>query len=289
MLGVGVLAVNRYRVIHWRFVNRTRVGNMKKTRQVLVKALAPALALCALPQILAAQNFYGDELIYAASPERARLRETAQRRGFKEMLAKANAGDARAQLRVARAYELGQGTAKDAANALMWHTKAAEGGERFAALSAASYYVAGRDVPANAIEAERWLKKYQALGGKYPCVRIASDSLKDDARVNASLCTIAHYWRQYAFRPRPAYSGSASEYAVTLGLNFAQKSVVVLDGNMPDELKAQAEKALINTIELIPVPKALAVADETIPFPFRFKVEPEGKRAFRITMLHWED
>jgi Sel1 repeat len=235
-----------------------------------------------------AQDFYGNERMRAASPERAQLREIDQRRTFIAALEKAKTGDVKAQLSVARSYELGIGTTKDTRSALEWFKKAADGGNRFAALGVASFYAAGVAVPADLNEADRWLMKYRELGGKYPCVALKDASLQSDPAVNASLCAIVHYWRQYAFLP-VSRSSEPTDFNVTLGLNLANKSVVVLDGNMPLEMKARAEKSLIKTVEMVPLPKTLALSDETIPFIFRFRVEPVEKSGYRMVPLHWDN
>jgi hypothetical protein len=256
-------------------------------RTIGIGVLALA-AWCLSPLESGAQDFYGNERMRAASPEREQFRERDQRRTFIAALEKANTGDVKAQLSVARSYELGIGTSKDTRSALEWFKKAADSGNRFAALGVASFYAAGVGVPADLSEADRWLAKYRELGGKYPCVALKSASLKGDPAANASLCAIVHYWRQYAYMPL-VRSSEPTDFSVTLGLNLASKTVVVLDGNMPLEMKARAEKSLIKTIEMVPLPKTLALSDETIPFIFRFRVEPTEKSGYKVTPLHWDN
>lgn len=80
------------------------------------------------------------------------------------LLAKANAGNADAEFRVAVQYELGAKVPKDAAQAAAWYRKAAEKGYAPAQHSLGVLYEFGRGVPADAATAAQWYRKAAEQG-----------------------------------------------------------------------------------------------------------------------------
>jgi hypothetical protein len=84
------------------------------------------------------------------------LLNAAQAAGIDELLAKANAGDAGAQVQVGEACLKGEGMARDPKQAVDWLTKAALQGNPEAQLRLGALYLGGRDLPKNSAESAKW-------------------------------------------------------------------------------------------------------------------------------------
>jgi TPR repeat protein len=80
------------------------------------------------------------------------------------MLAKANAGDAAAQLQVAQAYEKGDVVKQDYAQAAAWYRKAADQGNVPAEIHLAVFYRDGRGVDRDIAQAAGWYRKAADAG-----------------------------------------------------------------------------------------------------------------------------
>ena len=76
-----------------------------------------------------------------------------------ELKSKAEDGDVQAQLALAKAYHLGEGVAKDEAEAVQWWEKAAEHGDPSAEINLGFAYRLGAGVPKNYAAALRWYTK----------------------------------------------------------------------------------------------------------------------------------
>ena len=83
---------------------------------------------------------------------------------FAEAKQKAESGDAKAQLVVARRYYNGDGVTKDNAKAAEWYRKAAEQGNEFAQYNLGAMYDKGEGIPKDAAKAGDWWKKAAAQG-----------------------------------------------------------------------------------------------------------------------------
>ncbi len=92
---------------------------------------------------------------------------------FADMKWKAESGDAKAQLGLARMYYNGDGTTKDDAKAAEWNRKAAEQGNVFAQYKLGEMYDKGEGVPRDAAKAAEWWQKAAAQGNE-----AAQESLK---------------------------------------------------------------------------------------------------------------
>lgn len=75
---------------------------------------------------------------------------------------KAESGDAKSQLRLARMYYNGDYMPKDYAKAAEWYQKAAEQGNALAQYNLGMMYQKGEGVTKDAAKAEEWLKKAAA-------------------------------------------------------------------------------------------------------------------------------
>lgn len=85
---------------------------------------------------------------------------------FVEAKQKAESGDAKAQIVVARRYYNGDGVTKDNAKAAEWYRKAAEQGNDFAQYNLGAMYDKGEGVPKDAAKAVEWWKKAAAQGNQ---------------------------------------------------------------------------------------------------------------------------
>lgn len=92
---------------------------------------------------------------------------------FAEMKRKAESGDAKAQLGLARMYYNGDGITKDDAKAVEWYQKAAEQGNNFAQYKLGEMYDKGEGVARDDARAVEWWQKAAAQGNE-----AAQESLK---------------------------------------------------------------------------------------------------------------
>lgn len=92
---------------------------------------------------------------------------------FAALMRKAEAGDARSQLGLARMYYNGDGAAKDDAKAAEWYRKAAEQGNAFAQYKLGEMYDKGEGVAKDAAKAKEWWQKAADQGND-----AAQESLK---------------------------------------------------------------------------------------------------------------
>ncbi len=81
-----------------------------------------------------------------------------------ELLRKAKAGDADAQLSLAQKYDYGEGVAEDDAEAVKWYRKAAEQGNAKAQFHLATLYSLGAGVAEDDAEAVKWYRKAAEQG-----------------------------------------------------------------------------------------------------------------------------
>ncbi len=92
---------------------------------------------------------------------------------FAEVKRKAESGNAKDQLGLARLYYNGDGITKDDAKAAEWYQKAAEQGNAFAQYNLGVMHDKGEGVPRSAAKAEEWWQKAAAQGNE-----AAQESLK---------------------------------------------------------------------------------------------------------------
>ncbi|MBI5437295.1 MAG: sel1 repeat family protein [Nitrosomonadales bacterium] len=92
---------------------------------------------------------------------------------FAEVKQKAESGNAKDQLGLARRYYAGDGVTKDNAKAAEWYRKAAEQGNAFAQYKLGEMYDKGEGVPKDAAKAVEWWQKAAAQGDE-----AAQESLK---------------------------------------------------------------------------------------------------------------
>ena len=83
---------------------------------------------------------------------------------FAGLKQKAESGDAKSQLGLARMYYNGDGMTKDNAKAAEWYKKAAEQGNALAQYNLGTMYQKGEGVTKDAAKAAEWLQKAAAQG-----------------------------------------------------------------------------------------------------------------------------
>jgi TPR repeat protein len=88
----------------------------------------------------------------------------SDRKAFEAVQAKAEKGDAEAQLQLASFYTDGIGVARDLTKAAKWHRKAADQGLARAQLEVGLDYAAGTGVKSDYTESSRWLQKAAEQG-----------------------------------------------------------------------------------------------------------------------------
>jgi TPR repeat protein len=88
----------------------------------------------------------------------------AERKAFDAIKLRAEKGDARAQLRLAEAYETGSGGTPDLVKAAKWHRRAAEQGLAEAQLRVGLDYAHGTGVKPDPYEEVRWFRKAAEQG-----------------------------------------------------------------------------------------------------------------------------
>jgi len=83
-----------------------------------------------------------------------------------ELVKKAEAGDARAQYNVGKAYYLGQGVTQDYKEAIKWYTKSAEQGNMGGQERLGICYSKGKGVAKDEKEAVKWFAKSAKQGNE---------------------------------------------------------------------------------------------------------------------------
>lgn len=92
---------------------------------------------------------------------------------FSGLKRKAESGDAKSQMGLARMYYNGDGVTKDDAKAAEWYRKSAEQGNAFSQYKLGAMYDKGEGVPKDAAKAAEWWQKAAAQGNE-----AAQESLK---------------------------------------------------------------------------------------------------------------
>ncbi len=245
------------------------------------------LLAVSLPQLACAQ----DQVVSmpgAVGGDDQQLSAIKTKKRVAELTARANGGDKFAQISLGRMYEVGQGVKADGAQALEWYRRAHQSGYALASLSIASLYAFGNLLPRDLAEAARWIDQYQQLGGNVPCAAMTGD-LAENPDVRVTLCGITHHWRNYAFVPTfpPGSPIPDKPMVIRLGFNPKQKSLVVIESNVPQSIIQDAQRGLIATIGSIAMPAALAKYDGEIAFEARYVVQRNGNRKLSIQPMHW--
>ncbi len=91
---------------------------------------------------------------------------------FKDLQGRAAQGDAQAEFELAQAYDLGDGTRRDRAQAAHWYRLAAEQGHAAAQNALGSLYQAGEGVPRDEVTAFGWYEKSAAQGYGEGCTNL---------------------------------------------------------------------------------------------------------------------
>jgi TPR repeat protein len=119
--------------------------------------------------------------------------------GIEEILTRANAGDPAAQIEAGDQYAKGSGVTRNAKEAVVWYTKAAEQGIAEAQMRLGALYLGGRGLPKDGLEAAKWFRLAADHGSAAAQVQMARMHLagagvaKDDVEAYkwASLATAA--------------------------------------------------------------------------------------------------
>jgi TPR repeat protein len=90
-----------------------------------------------------------------------------------DLLAKATAGDAAAQLALGQAHVSGKGATKDPKAAIEWLTKAADQRNLEAQLALGKLYLGGSGVPKNGIESAKWYRLAADQGSTTAQIQLA--------------------------------------------------------------------------------------------------------------------
>ena len=88
----------------------------------------------------------------------------AEKQQFQQLKARAEKGDAQAQLSLGSLYASGVGVTRDLGKAAKWHRKAAEQGLARAELRVAYEYAYGDGVKTDHVEAAKWLRRAAEQG-----------------------------------------------------------------------------------------------------------------------------
>jgi TPR repeat protein len=94
------------------------------------------------------------------------------------------AGDARSRSAIGDMVRNGTGTQTNPANALIWYSRAAQGGDIHAAKSIAEMYDSG-ELPANPAQSQQWHAKAQAMQARYD--KFVADEKKKAAKDQAEI------------------------------------------------------------------------------------------------------
>jgi TPR repeat protein len=78
---------------------------------------------------------------------------------FQQLVERAQAGDAEAQLELGQRYATGTGVPQDDVQAAAWYRSAAEGGDTEAMVALGRCYVEGKGVARDLVEGGRWYRR----------------------------------------------------------------------------------------------------------------------------------
>lgn len=107
---------------------------------------------------------------------------------FDALLASAKSGNVKSQLKVAIAYDNGDGVGQNLHEAAVWYRKSALNGNRDAQFNLAGIYQSGEGLPADAIKAAVWFRVARKSGSAnaVEAERKAFDSLSVSQQMLAS-------------------------------------------------------------------------------------------------------
>jgi TPR repeat protein len=136
----------------------------KRTRWLVIGGLAGLVTLAVLSLYigLLGKGLFGASATAQESDGVAH--RNIAKTGLSKTKALADAGDARAQARLALAYLRGQGSAGDANAALLWSRAAAEAGNPMAEYLLGVMYQQGEHVPADSVKAFAWFSRAAEKG-----------------------------------------------------------------------------------------------------------------------------
>jgi hypothetical protein len=231
-------------------------------------ALLPCAARADFPEIFR---------VPAVLPDRSERLMSAYKKSFADLATKAEMGDVSVQYWLAERYQTGHGCNIDHAKAIHWYQQsvAQVPGESMRALL--SLYVAGDKSVRDAAKAREWVARYRKMKNEFPCAQGSDARLIADDDVQAALCAVHRYWERYAM-VLDGTTTADGEYRVDIALDLKQGATQIVQSNFPLEFQARAEKALIDTLGMVPVPKQLLENDGPIVFSYRYAVKKEGGR-----------
>jgi len=152
------------------------------------------------------------------------------RQDFAQLLQKAEAGDARAQYDVARAYQTGQGVATDHAKAMSWLAKAAEQGLMEAETSLGSAYDLGMGVPLSNRKAVYWWQRAARQGSGF-ALRCLGYSYIEGRGVAQNNLYAYVIWRRL-----PSDDAEASDVLKALRKNLSEEEIAKGDSMTLDDV-----------------------------------------------------
>ena len=170
--------------------------------------------------------------------------------GVADLIAKAEQGEAVAQLELGGIYLKGEGVTKDVAEAVKWLSKASALGNSEAQMKLGGIYISGRGVLKNSVEAAKWYLMSAEQGNAAAQCQIGRMHLtgvgvpKDDVE--------AYKWSNLA-----ATQGDAAAKKVIAFLLIRMTSKQIAEGKQRSEDFIDAKKA----------GKSLGLPDEAPPLP----------------------
>lgn len=131
---------------------------------------------------------------------------SAQTPNIASLVRSADAGDAKAQFELARAYSQGDGVPQDLAKAVEWLNKSASQGYAGAEVTLGVFYQNGVHVPKDPHQAAKWFRKAARQSAKEPVQAQNAQSDLEKLLVRGEISTSEYDWR----KPEPG-SESAKE------------------------------------------------------------------------------
>jgi hypothetical protein len=123
----------------------------------------------------------------------------------------AEAGDAKAQFELARAYSLGNGVPQDMAKALDWLKKSASQGYAGAEVTLGVFYQKGIQVAKDPHEAAKWFRKAARQSAKEPGQAQNAQSDLENLLVEGAISTKEYDWRTPEPGSEPTQAGKTTE------------------------------------------------------------------------------